>query len=217
MRVVGLCAQMPRTIEDLAADIGCGRSEIYRHVQGAIDLELVERHDLIKGMPALLAASRDGHRFAHSGLRPARISHGGFHHLVVCSQIAADLRSRYPDVELLSEFELRLRESIEQRPIASAHVGHLPNSRPRLHRPDLVLIPAGRQPTAIEVELTPKAPERLRAVMTGWRRAHWVERVVYLCPEGTTLRAVQAAARAARLGAERLSVRRLFEVGSSPS
>lgn len=200
---------MPRTIEDLAAEIGCGRSEIYRHVQGAIELELIERHDLIKGLPALLAATPEGHRFAHSGLRPARISFGGFHHSVVCSQIAADLRHRYPGVELLSEFELRLRESIEQRPIASAHVGHTPSHQPRLHRPDLILIPAGRQPTAIEVELTPKAPERLRAIMTGWRRAHWVERAVYLCPEGPTQNAVQAAVRAAKVGSERVSVRRL--------
>ena len=103
-RVVGLCAQMPRTIEDLATEIGCGRSEIYRHVRGAIELELVERHDLIKGLLALLAATREGHSFTHSGLRLARI-----HHSVVCSQIAADLRSGYPDVEMLSESELRLR------------------------------------------------------------------------------------------------------------
>src|SRR5690242_14668044 len=98
-RVVGLCAQMPRAIEDLASEIGCGRSEIYRHVHGAIELELVERHDLIKGLPALLAATREGHGFAHSGLRPARISPGGFHHSVACSRIAADLRRRYPGVE----------------------------------------------------------------------------------------------------------------------
>lgn len=46
---------------------------------------------------------------------------------------------------------------------------------------------------AIEVELTPKSPRRLREIVRGWRRARWVSQVEYLCEPGPTRRAVERA------------------------
>jgi hypothetical protein len=60
--------------------------------------------------------------------------------------------------------ELRFAERDASKPIASAIVGELPDGRPMLHRPDLVVRDDGRT-MAIEVELTPKAPRRLDRIV----------------------------------------------------
>jgi hypothetical protein len=60
--------------------------------------------------------------------------------------------------------ELRFAERDASKPIASAIVGELPDGRPMLHRPDLVVRDDDRT-MAIEVELTPKAPRRLDRIV----------------------------------------------------
>ena len=52
----------------------------------------------------------------------------------------------------------------------SAEVGLAPDGTVALHRPDLVCWGAGA-PIAIEVELTVKAPARLRTIVRGWAPA----------------------------------------------
>jgi len=46
---------------------------------------------------------------------------------------------------------------------------------------------------AVEVELTPKSPGRLVAIMLAWYEAGWVSGVHYLCEPGPTRRAVERA------------------------
>ena len=108
---------------------------------------------------------------------------------------------------MLSERELRFAEQLESKPIASCVLGELPDGPQLLHRPDLV-IANGERPIAIEVELTPKAPARLKAIVKAWRRARHVERVIYFCPGGPARGAVGRAIRDAR-AEERVSVRPL--------
>ena len=211
-RLLKLCAQMPRTIEDLQQEIGCGRSEIYRHVAKAIEFGLLERNDQLRNLPALLLATGEGHEFARSGLVPQRISPGAFQHFVACSQVTAQLRARYPNARLISDAELRRRELDEDHAIASAEIGYLPSGRARLHRPDLVLAPEGQMPTAIEVELTPKAPERLRAIVRAWRETECIRQVIYLCSD-EALGAVERASRQLHFGREKVLIRRLERVG----
>jgi hypothetical protein len=52
---------------------------------------------------------------------------------------------------------------------------------------------AEQLPIAVEVELTAKAPRRLKGVIRGWRRASWVAEVRYYCAPGPTRRAVERA------------------------
>lgn len=210
-RLLKLCAQMPRTIEDLRREVGCGRSEIYRHVAEAIDFGLIERNDQLRGLPALLAATGEGHEFARSGLVPQRISPGAFQHFVACSQVTAQIGARYPNARLISDAELRRRELDEGRAIASAKIGYLPSGRARLHRPDLVLVPEGQLPTAIEVELTPKAPERLRAIVRAWRETDCIRQVIYLCSEEAH-GAVERAMQQHHFGPDKVVIRRLERV-----
>ena len=61
------------------------------------------------------------------------------------------------------------------------------------------------RPIAVEVELSPKAPQRLERILAGWRKATCVEQVLYVCGDGATKRAVERAVRRAR-AEERIEV-----------
>ena len=95
-----------------------------------------------------------------------------------------------------------LRASAGKRAAAGRYAGST-----GLHRPDLVLLRRPRRrlalPVAVEVELTVKAPQRLRAICRAWARCSQVAGVVYLVS-----RAVAAG------GRERASRRRAPRSGS---
>ncbi|MBS1675998.1 MAG: hypothetical protein JST08_01305 [Actinobacteria bacterium] len=265
--------------------LGLGQAAAYRRVAALIDAGLLERLDLLRGEPALIRATRAGLRYAGLGMAPAIVSPGSVDHWLRCASVALDLEARHGAGHVLTERELLVAERHEERPIASARIGELPNGGPRLHRPDLVVLPtdhplvrlhpeglalnthpsagnrtggpgeddgvfsvrgrsearAGRAVAAhprtrdhraderigpglaahartreqareipgdderaragaedmgvvaIEVELTPKSPKRLREIIRGWRSASWVAEVHYLCEPGQTRRAVERA------------------------
>jgi hypothetical protein len=72
-------------------------------------------------------------------------------------------------------------------------LGERPDGRPRLHRPDLAVLCEEGRVISFEVELTPKAPQRLEQLIRAWRRASWVAEVRYYCAPGKTRRAVERA------------------------
>lgn len=81
--------------------------------------------------------------------------------------------------------EIRAAERATGKPVASVTIGAV------FHIPDLVIWgPRGAdQPggTAVEVELTAKAPQRLRSILRGWRLAQTigtVTNVLYICAPG---------------------------------
>jgi hypothetical protein len=127
------------------------------------------------------------------------ISPGALNHWLRCASTAQLLSERLPGQRIITEREIVLAEQIEERPIASAQVGHLPNGRPRMHRADLAILDASGT-VAVEVELTPKSPKRLERIVMGWRIADCVNAVHYLCEPGQTRRAVERAV--ANVGAQ---------------
>lgn len=204
------------------AALGVGRASAYRRVAHCIDRGLLERLELLRREPSLLRATRRGLRFAGLGLPLAIVSPASVDHSLRCASTAIELGREAGADRVLSERELILAERVEGRPIASAKVGELPGGRPRLHRPDLVVLPSGHPlvrlhqerigPSSsapdgnqarrtgedggvvvVEVELTPKSPQRLREIVRGWRRASWVDEVRYHCEPGPTRRAVERA------------------------
>jgi hypothetical protein len=179
-------------IEHVMASMGVGRTATYRRVATCVEAGLLERLDLLRTEPTLLRATRDGLRYAGLGLPPAVVSPGAVDHWLRCASTARLLGERFGAESVLTEREIALAERIEGRPIASAKLGELPNGKPRLHRPDLAIL-TDEGPIAIEVELTPKAPRRLEAIVRAWRRANWVEEVRYHCAPGPTRRAVERA------------------------
>jgi hypothetical protein len=266
------------------AVLGVGQAAAYRRVAACIERGLLERLDLLRAEPSLLRATRSGLRYAGLGLPVAIVSPGAVDHWLRCAGTAQLLAAEFGAERILTERELRLLERLEGRPIASAKLGELPSGHPRLHRPDLVVLPAGhplvrfhqeggapssaapdgnqvrrtgeddeafsslaadprtrgagsttdgssgsrrpssprtqegwqgertdscvtrRHPTedtgmrsvsagliAVEVELTPKAPQRLLQIIRAWRGADWVAEVRYHCAPGATRRGVEKA------------------------
>ena len=184
-------------IEHVRAALAIGRTMAYRRVAACVERGLLERLDLVRAEPTLLRATRDGLRYAGLGLELAQVSPGSVNHWLTCATTALRLGEEAGPERVLTARELRLWERIEGRPIASAKTGEHPNGSPRLHRPDLAIL-VGNRPTAVEVELTPKSPERLLGLIRAWRRARWVEEVRYYCAPGATRRAVEQAVRKAR-------------------
>ena len=181
-------------MEHVMAAFGIGRTAAYRRVALCVEAGLVERLDLLRDQPRVLRATSAGLRYAGLSLGVASISPGSASHWLRCASTALALREEFSAEAILSERELRLVERVEDRPIFSARTGELRSGAPRLHRPDLAII-AGELPIAVEVELTPKAPRRLEAIVKAWRRAHWVSEVRYYCAPGATRLAVERAVR----------------------
>jgi hypothetical protein len=117
-------------------------------------------------------------------------------HWQASSLVAVLLERRVGRGGVGSVREIRAAERATKHPVASAQIGAAS------HHPDLVVWghdgPGQTGGVAIEVELTVKAPERLRAILRGWDRARinaTITRVDYICsPEAqhAVTRAVQA-------------------------
>lgn len=178
--------------------MGVGRTAAYRRVAACVERGFLERFDLLRCEPPVLRATREGLRFAGLGLPVATVSPGGVDHWLRCASTALALEERFGPERVLTERELVFVEAGEGRPIASAEVGELPDGTPRLHRPDLAILPE-KGVVAVEVELTPKAPRRLEDLIRAWRRASCVVGVQYLCEPGATRRGVERAV--AKVGA----------------
>jgi hypothetical protein len=183
------------TIEQVMRAMDCGRTATYRRVARCERGRLVERC-LIPGVePSILRATREGLRYAGLGLPLAAISPALIGHTVRCASAAICLGEKVGHENVLTEREIVLEEQIAGKPIASVKIGMLENGLPRMHRADLAVF-SGSGTLAIEVELTPKAPARLRGIVKAWMRAinsGAVAEVHYLCAPGQTFRAVERA------------------------
>ncbi|MGB7587817.1 MAG: hypothetical protein WBM00_03835 [Solirubrobacterales bacterium] len=188
------------TIAHVMKAMGVGRTAAYRRVAACIEAGLLERLEVLRSEPNLLRATPEGLRYAGLPFPVAVISPGAVDHWLRCASTALTVEKRLGSECVLSERELVFAELAEERPIASAEVGALPNGKPRLHRPDLAIL-TEKGVMAVEVELTPKSPRRLEGLIMAWTYATWVGRVQYLCEPGQTRRAVERAV--ANVGANR--------------
>jgi len=182
---------------ELEVIAGTSRRALGARLRWLEQVGLVRSAALLRGEPALHVLTRAGLRAAgRSELESVTISAASFGHHLALARAAIALRSAGERVG--GEHELRAFERLEGRALASAAVGLARNGETAWHRPDLVCWRPGR-PVAVEVELTVKAPERLRGIVRGWARSRLVEGVVYYATPAAA-RAVSAAVR--REGAE---------------
>ena len=143
--------------QDVMARFGVGRTVGYRRLGALVDHGLLSRVRLVYGQPALYVATADGVAFAGIGeLDPARVNEASVRHWALCARLAVVLAQR-ERCEVWGEPRLRAAERQAGQPVASAQRGTLPDGRPRLRRPDLVLFPDAALPVAVEVELSVKA------------------------------------------------------------
>jgi hypothetical protein len=189
--------------QDVMARFRLGRTVGYRRLAALVDHGLLSRQRLVYGQPALYTATRDGLAWAGiPQLEPARVGVATTRHWATCSRLAVQLE-RAERVEVWGEPRLRAAELEADRAVASAQLGHLPDGRPRLRRPDLVLFPDAALPVAVEVELSVKGTRRLEAICRGWARCRIVSEVRYYAPPHVA-RAVSRAVASARADAIRI-------------
>ncbi len=185
------------SVGHVGSRFGVGRSVAYELVRRLVAGGLLERTPTLAGDPTLISATASGVAYAGLGLPPATIRIGEVDHWLACADVAIDFERRHGPESVLTDRELRFREQLTGRPIASAKLGETRNSYWRVHHPDLAVVESERT-TAYEVELTPKSRRRLETIIRAWRRARHVERCVYLCPAGPTQQAVESAIRRVR-------------------
>jgi hypothetical protein len=155
--------------------------------------------------PALYVPTREGlRRSGVCSLGPCRVSASNAAHLAAVASVAAALERSYPDHSVEGERELRRLERGLGAPRASALLSAPGALGGRWHRPDLVLRPpvGSDLPTAVEVELTLKAPRRLEQICRAWARARCVAGALYLAAasvEGALARAIARAHAAERV------------------
>lgn len=175
----------------LMAAMRTGRTVTYRRFARCEAAGLVERV-AVPVVGTLLRATREGRRYVGLGsLPPAPVRPGGVAHDLRCAELAITIERECGEgARLLTERELMLAERVEGRPIASVPI--TVRGREGLHRPDLAILGAGGV-SAVEVELSAKAPRRLEAIMRAWRRASYIAEVRYLCGSAGVRRAVERA------------------------
>ena len=173
------------TAEALAAHQECGVASARGRLLALQRLGLVARWRPLVGEPSLYTVTRGGLRAAGvAGIAPVRVSAAGAGHALACSRAVTALERAYPRHRALGEPEFRRRErehggALYSVPISGGGAG-------ALHRPDLVLEsddPEVPRPTAVEVELTVKAPRRLVAICRAWARCRHLAGVIYLTSE----------------------------------
>jgi len=190
--------------EALAVVEGATIASARGHLAAAERRGLLRSHRPLGGQPALYAPTRAGLRAADlDDLDPVRVSPANAAHLLACCSAAAWLQRRYPDHRVVGEQRLRLGERGMSRPPTSARLG-VPAGEPRMHRADLLLWPSSPAglPIAVEVELTVKAPRRLREICRGWARCRGVAGVLYLAApeaERALARAIESVAARERI------------------
>jgi DNA-binding Lrp family transcriptional regulator len=187
-----LAATGPASALELATIATLSRRGALARVRTLEQAGLLRTSELLRGEPALHALTRRGLKAAgRTELDPVAISASSFGHQLAVARVAAALACAGERVG--GEGELRAFERIDGRSIASAAIGLGRDGATAWHRPDLVCWRAGA-PLAVEVELTVKAPERLRAIVRGWARSRVIEGVVYYA-SAPAARALEAAVR----------------------
>jgi transposase len=167
---------------DVMARFGVGRTVAYRRLARLVEYGLLARSRLVYGQPALYTATREGLAWAGlSQLDSARVGVATTRHWALCARLAVQLE-RAERLEVWGEPRLRAAELDAGQAIASARLGDLPDGRPRLRRPDLVLFPDAALPVAVEVELSVKASRRLQGISRAWARCRIVSEVRYYAP-----------------------------------
>jgi hypothetical protein len=178
--------------DDTAAACGLGLGAARSRLRRLERDGLVRQVRLLADAPALHLLTRSGLRAAgRAELGLATVSVASFAHQLAVGQVAAALGCEHARIH--GERELRALERSQGRSLASAEIGYAANGSLALHRPDLVVWTASG-PVAVEVELTVKAPRRLRAIVRGWARSRCVAGVVYYASPHAA-RAVAAACR----------------------
>jgi hypothetical protein len=171
------------TPEALAVWRGIGVRAAANQLRAAERAGLLACHRVLVGRPSLYTPTRLGRQVAtQPDLPTCKVTAANAQHLIVCATTAAVLQRRYPGLRVQGELQLRRDERLAGHLLASSQLRGAAG-RVTAHRPDLVLWPPredGRGPVVVEVELSLKSSQRLRAICAAWAQCECVVGVVYL-------------------------------------
>jgi hypothetical protein len=161
------------TIDEVRLRFGMGRTKAYERLHGLVGRGLLRHEAAVRGSGAYLATAA-GLSLAGLKLAPAKLTLGAWRHDIAVARFVAEFERDMPGRPLLTEREIRhhvhvtgdlsYRPKVRQRGVRDAR-----------HWPDLAIphISAGGSKAwaAVEVELTWKAADRVRAILAGYRRS----------------------------------------------
>jgi hypothetical protein len=172
------------TIENLSIRFEISERNVARVLRSAATAGLVRRAGAPSDRPALFALTAAGLQAAGlTQLRPCPVAPRAEGHLRAVASTAVWLECRFAgSCWVLSERELHACGdplAVDSRR-AGPYVHHAGGAR---KRPDLLVRPrcsAGGLPVAVEVELSRKSADSLRAICLAWRQCEAVAGVLYL-------------------------------------
>jgi hypothetical protein len=177
--------------EHVMGRFGMGRSWAYHRLGTLVTDGILELRPVLYRQPGMYVATREGLRWCGlQGLGLFRVSPSGFVHAWELARVAVALHWALEGWHMLSDREIRARESYLGELVASAKAGETAGYT-GVHL--AVISPEGRT-VVVEVELSIKAPRRLQAICRGWARARHISQVYYLAapaPARAVSRAVQ--------------------------
>ena len=196
-------------LEPLGLALGTRRATTYSHVARLASVGWVTRlYDRDGSVVAITREGRQAVGLAGGGARPGQLSGVGRAHARAVSWMAALMTIR--DREWVSDREARERADWLVPVMWAGSQG--------THRPDLGVTLSGQR-VAVEVELSHKAPRRLRAILAGYEAA--IESgalsggVLYVSDRPAVLDTVRRAAEQAGIPGDRFRTRELAEIQAS--
>jgi hypothetical protein len=202
-----LASMGPATIEAWAVAMGWRQTTVYSHASRLVAAGWAESQPMTQGTGSLIYPTKAGVQIARIDATPlaAPPAPSTWAHCEACAWTGAWLTAR--GRQMMGPRELLACDDwhAEVQWIERGGVRH------RGHRPDLVAGVAGRGPLLpIEVELTTKSTQRLRAILNlhaGWIAAGKARAVIYVCETDRLADRVRREAKRVGLSPERKTLR----------
>jgi DNA-binding transcriptional ArsR family regulator len=159
-----LAEQYGARVDQLERLLSCGPRTVQRALLRLREAGLVETRRVLVGEPAWVIPTRAGLRAAGGGFGVWRLRLGSLMHVAAVNDVRLHVRERSPESEWVSERVLSRERG------------------PGEHLADAVVITGDGQRVAIEVELTVKSGQRIRAILG--ELAGRYDTVLYWCAPG---------------------------------
>lgn len=163
----------------IACRFGMGDRKAYHRLRGLVGVGLLDRRRILHCEPGAYWAPRAGLSAADLGLPVAGIDIRSYHHDRLATDVMIDLEQEFGPGPILTERELRSRDTTAESPRYSARLASDGSGRRGLHFPDLAVDGSDGRALAVEVELTAKGRRRLEAIVAGYVRARHIAEVRY--------------------------------------
>lgn len=163
----------------IARRFGMHERPVYRRLRGLATLGLLAHRRVFHGRPGAYWATRAGLRATGVRLPVAGIDIRTYDHDRIATTIAIELEAEFGANAVLTERELRSRDTAVDQPTYSVR-GRRSRLGPRgLHFPDLAVDRGEGSPLVVEVELTAKGRTRLESIVAAYVAARHIGGVRY--------------------------------------